>query len=198
ALPPLRRLLEGAPSRPEVAAVVLSGAERSAPVTTGGGFRYVLTEDEALASFERAKAFFQSYRDNAALVEINRLLGSNASQGVKDKARTLKGFVGAPDFRTVRDAPTMAELGRDPLLYYGCSVIWRGMAANVRPEGKALAFDFLVGYDRMKRLEGIIPARITGAEVPVDRPLEILALIRSAEGPARLDAVAIHELMAER
>ncbi len=198
AVPAARRLLAGPPMRPGVAAVVLSSSERSAPVTTGGGFRFVLTEDQALSGFEKAKAYFQAYRDNAALVEINRLLGSNASQAVKDKARTLKAFVGAPDFRTVRDAPSFAELGKDPMLYDGCSVSWKGMAANVRAEGRSLAFDFLVGYDRMKQLEGIIPARMAGAEVPVDRPLEILALIRSADGSPRLDAVAIHELLQER
>ncbi len=68
----------------------------------------------------------------------------------------------------------------DPALFEGCHVSWKGMATNVRPDAKTgrTAFDFLVGYQDKKRLDGLVPARISGAEVPMDRPLEILAAIR--------------------
>jgi tetratricopeptide (TPR) repeat protein len=194
-------IVAGGPKRPEVAAVSLNESEKAAPVSAGGTFKYALTESQALDAFERAKSFFQEYRDNAALVEINRLMGSNASRAVKQKAQSLKAFVGAPDFRTIRDAPSFADLAGDPGLYDGCSVAWKGMAANVRPkdagspDAAALAFDFLVGYQDKKKLEGIIPASIGQGPVPVDRPLEMLAIIRSADGVPRLDCVAIHELL---
>jgi len=181
--------------RPEVAAVNLSGAETASPVMTGGSFRYVLTEKEALDAFDRAKAYFQSYRDNAALVEINRLLNSNASEGVKAKAKSLRAFVGKPDFRTVKDVPSFADVKRECWLYDGCSVDWRGMAANLRKDGTATGFDFLVGYQDKKRLEGIAQARIDGAEVPVDRALELLAVIRTAGEDFSLDCSAIHEML---
>jgi tetratricopeptide (TPR) repeat protein len=183
-------------ARPEVAAISLSRAERDAPVVSGGSFRYVLTEKQALASFERAKDYFQAYRDNSALIEINRLLGSNASAGIKDKARSLRAFVGKPDFRTIKDVPAYSEVQADPGLYDGCSVSWKGMAANVRADSGGLAFDFLVGYQGKKRLDGIAPSRIEGAEVPVDRALEILATIRAGGGAFSLDCEAIHELIA--
>ncbi|HTX73699.1 MAG TPA: tetratricopeptide repeat protein [Rectinemataceae bacterium] len=182
-------------ARPQVAAVVLNAADRSHPVTSGGSFRYVLTEEETLATFERAKAYFQQYRDNAALIEINRLLGSNANEGIKEKAGTLKSFVGQPDFRTVRDSPSFQMVAADPYLYDGCSVLWRGMAANVRTQGDHTAFDFLVGYDEKKQLEGIVPAVVVGVPVFVDRALEILATLRSGTGTVQLDVVAIHELL---
>jgi len=191
-----RGLLRGGERRPEVAAIALSEREREAPVTTGGSFRYVLTEDQALAVFERAKAFFQEYRDNAALVEINRLTQSNASAALKQKAQSLKSFVGAPDFRTVRDAPSFADLAREAALYDGCSVVWKGMAANVREGAQGIDFDFLVGYQEKKRLEGIIPASIGQGPVPLDRSLELLAVIRSEGGAPRLECAAIHELLA--
>jgi tetratricopeptide (TPR) repeat protein len=190
----LATMVERRSLRPEVAAIMLDSAERAAPVGSGGSFRYVLTEKEAIAAFERAKAFFQEYRDNAAIVEINRLLGSNASPAVKDKSKALKGFVGAPDFRTVRDAPTVAEVIRDPALYDGCAVIWRGMAANVQQKGNSVSFDFLVGYHEKKRLEGILPSRIKDAMVPLDRALEILAVVRAVGNGTELDCIAIHEL----
>jgi hypothetical protein len=200
----VERLSHARVARPEVQAVLLSGAETSSPVVTGGSYRYVLTEKQALESFERAKDRFQEYRDNAALVEINRLQNSNANEGIKSKARSLKAFVGKPDFRTVKDAPSLAEVGREPWLYDGCSVIWKGMATNVRREtrsGKAasghdsVAFDFLVGYQDKKKLEGIARAVIDDAEVPVDRALELLAVIRAEGEGYMMDCQAVHELL---
>jgi tetratricopeptide (TPR) repeat protein len=182
-------------ARPEVAAVSLSRAEAASPVVTGGSFRYVLTEKEALGAFEKAKDRFQQYRDNAALVEINRLLNSNASEGLKAKAKALGAFVGKPDFRTVQDAPSFATARQEPWLYEGCSVVWKGMAANLRSESGATSFDFLVGYQDKKKLEGIVPASIVGTEVPVDRALEILALLKSDGGSLSMDCAAVHELM---
>jgi len=180
--------------RPEVAAVTLSRTERESPVETGGSFRFVLTERQALDAFERAKDYFQAYRDNAAVIEINRLLGSNASAALKEKAASLRAFIGRPDFRTIKDAPSFAETMRDPGSFNACTVAWKGMAANVRSDSGVVSFDFLVGYQDKKRLEGLVPARISGAEVPMDRPLEILATIRSANGLLTLDCAAIHEL----
>jgi tetratricopeptide (TPR) repeat protein len=190
-------LLRPRVTRPEVAAVALSRAETDMPVVTGGTFRCILTEKEALAAFERAKDRFQSYRDNAALVEINRLLNSNASEGLKAKAKSLRAFVGKSDFRTIKDAPTFAEVQRESWLYDGCSVVWKGMATNLRPGTGpgATAFDFLVGYQDKKKLEGIVPASITGADVPVDRALELLAVLRVEESTFSMDCAAIHELL---
>jgi tetratricopeptide (TPR) repeat protein len=191
-------------TRPDVQAISLTGAESSSPVVTGGSYRYVLTEKQALESFERAKDRFQEYRDNAALIEINRLQNSNANEGIKAKAKSLRAFVGKPDFRTVKDAPSFAEVGREPWLFDGCSVIWKGMATNVRREqrsGKAasgrdsIAFDFLVGYQDKKKLEGIARAVIDDAEVPVDRALELLAVIRAEGEGYTMDCQAVHELL---
>jgi len=190
----VKNIAESRKPRPEVAAVSLSSAERGSPVATGGEFRYALTEAQVLASFEKAKDFFQSYRDNAALVEINRILGSNASASIKAKASSLKGFVGKPDFRTLKDAPSYADVARDPALYDGCAVAWKGMAANVEARDGASSFDFLVGYHDKNRLEGIAKARIADVAVPVDRPLELLASLSTSKGTICLEVVAIHEL----
>lgn len=181
-------------TRPEVAAVILEKADQASPVQSGGSFRYILTEQQALDCFDRAKGYFQAYRDNAALVEINRLLGSNASSGVKEKARSLRAFVGKPDFRTIKDAPTYAQAQSDPALYDGCSVVWKGMAANVRQDGQSVLFDFLVGYQDKKILEGLVSASIGDLDVPMDRGLEILATIKAQDSRLSLVCAAIHEL----
>ena len=70
------------------------------------------------------------------------------------------------------------------------------MAANVQGTIRAsVTFDFLVGYQDKNRLEGIVPGRISGAEVPVDRPLELLARLSFADKALSLDGIAIHELV---
>ena len=95
----------------------------------------MLTEKQAVGTFERAKGYFQEYRDNAAMVEINRLLASNASAGLKKKANSLRAFVDSrfPDGQG--SAQPMARYQPDPALYDGCYVAWKGMAANVAKSG---------------------------------------------------------------
>lgn len=181
--------------RPEVAAVSLAKSDRETPVVTFGSFRYVLTDKETLASFDKAKEFFQQYRDNAALIEINRLLNSNASPGIKAKAKALSAFVGKPDFRTAKDIPSFSEVVSAPWLYDGCTVVWKGMAANVRSEGQTVLFDFLVGYQDKKILEGLAHASIAGSEVPMDRGLEALAVLHANGSDISLECQAIHQLL---
>ncbi|MDP3176285.1 MAG: hypothetical protein Q8M76_00190, partial [Spirochaetaceae bacterium] len=91
-------------------------------------------------------------------------------------------------------APTFSALAADPSLYEGCAVVWKGMAANVAEERGKTEFDFLVGYEEKKRLEGIARASAEGIPIPVDRPLEILAVARATPDGARLEVVAVHEL----
>lgn len=54
---------------------------------------------EIVKAFESAKKYFLDNRDNDARIEINRLLNSNASESVKEKARLLSGYLREPDFR---------------------------------------------------------------------------------------------------
>jgi tetratricopeptide (TPR) repeat protein len=192
-------LRESRSARPEVAAVSLSADERRSAVETGGSYRYILTEREALASFEKAKAYFEAYRDNAAVVELNRLLSSNASAAVKEKAKTLKSFVGTPDFRSVRDVPDYASVSRDPTLYEGCAILWRGTAANIDEAGGFTTFHFLVGYVDGKRLEGIVPVSISGekTQIPAGSPFELLGRVRVDGGSLSIDAIAVHTLRSD-
>ncbi len=181
--------------RPEIAAIVLSAGERQAPVETGGSYRFVLTEKEALASFEKAKELFQVYRDNAALVILNRLILANVSPSMKEKAKTLKAFVTPPDFRNLKDIPSYSEVMRDPELYEGCAVLWQGSAANIQAGPSGLDFHFLVGYVDGKRLEGILPVQLSGPAnlVPTQGAFELLAKVRTLPSLA-LEGVAIHSL----
>lgn len=191
-----RKLAEAArPSRPGVSAIELDPSTRADPVTTGGAFRYVLTEREALEAFDRAKRLFAEYRDDSGLVELNRLSLSNASEALKAKAAELRSWARKPSFQTLRDRFSYADVARDGALYEGVGVAWAGMAANVAQGPSGTAFDLLVGYDRKRRLEGIVRVELPfEAEVPVDRALEVLALVRNADGAFTLEGLALHEL----
>lgn len=184
-------------SRAGIADSELAPGERSDPVALGGSFRYVLTERQVVAAFEAAQDHFRAYRDEAARVEINRILESNASEAVKSKAKLLASFSAVPGFDTLKDRFSYAEVAADPVLYRGCHVAWRGMAANVRLLDGSTSFDLLVGYDSKNSLQGIVPVAFSFAvDVDPERPLEVLARVEPAEGskhPVRLAGLAVHQ-----
>jgi len=181
---------------------VLSEQERKDPVETGGSYRYILTKDQATGLYDRALSFFTSYRDEAAKVNLNRLLESNASQGLKNSANILLNKIAedVPGFDNFKrsDNFSYADVKEEPVVYRDVYVIWNGMATNVEVTDDFTRFDFLVGYDTRKTLEGIVPV-IFDRPVAVnsERPLEVLGKITLAgEGAAlniRLSGEAIHQ-----
>lgn len=191
-----RKAAEARSPRPEIAAIALSDTDRETPTETGGVYSYVLTEKEAIAGFEKAKSLFEAYRDNAAIVIVNRLLLSNVSPSIKEKARTLKSYTNPPDFRTIKDPPPYAEVSKDPALYDGCSILWKGAAANIESKDGSTEFHFLVGYVDGKRLDGIVPVTMSAADglVSGNLPLELLGRVHGADGTLRIEGVAIHPL----
>ena len=192
----VRKAAEARSPRPEIAAIALSDTEREAPTETGGVYSYVLTEKEAIADFGKAKSLFEAYRDNAALVIANRLLLSNVSPSIKEKARTLKSYTSPPDFRTIRDAPSYAEVSKDPALYDGCSILWKGAAANIESREGSTDFHFLVGYVDGQRLDGIVPVTMAAKDglVSGNLPFELLGRVHGADGSLRIEGVAVHPL----
>ena len=185
-------------SRQGIAAFSLSREERLAPLQTGGSYRYLLTRVQALDTYEKALSQFTAYRDEAARVNLNRILESNAAEGLKNRARIIISYMEIPGFDTFKRADNVPydEAAKDPLLYNEVYVIWRGMAANVVTSDAGTAFDFMVGYDTRTTLEGIVPVVFNRA-IPLnpERPLEVLGRIIPAgpEGPIQLEGVAIHQ-----
>ncbi len=157
---------------------------------------YTLTERQVLRGFEQAKRDLLSSRDNLAAVEINRILLSNASLPVKERVRILKGFVEKPSFTTFRDGFSYRDVAKDPPLYDGASVLWKGLVANLSVGKDAIRFDFLVGYDQKKELEGIVPVSLSfAAELQNGMPLEVLARVSSEDGRLALDGISLHKLV---
>jgi hypothetical protein len=83
-----------------------------------------------------------------------------------------------PGFDTLTDRFSYGEVIGEPVLYRGCYVIWRGMAGNLNIGQNHTSFDFLVGYDTRRTVEGIVRVDYGFAiQVNPERPVEILGRI---------------------
>jgi len=177
---------------------VLSRQERSDSVETGGSYMYILTRDQAAGLYDKALSLFTEYRDEEAKINLNRILESNASEGIKSKSRLLMSYTEVPGFDTFkRNAnPSFSEVKNEPILYRDVHVIWRGMATNVEVTDEHTRFDFLVGYDTRTTLEGIVQVTFNNpVSINSERPLEVLGKIKIASlySDIALEGVAIHQ-----
>jgi len=177
---------------------ILSSQERSAPIEAGGLYMYILTRDQAVNLYDTALSLFTSYRDEAAKKNINKILESNASEALKNKARLLLSYTDVPGFDTFKkqDNPSFSEVKNEPALYRDVYVIWKGMATNVEVTDEGTRFDFLVGYDTRTTLEGIIPVVFNKpVAINSERPLEVLGKLAflSSYSDIRLEGVSIHQ-----
>ena len=165
------------------AEISLTQEERDAPFESGGSYRFVLTRNQVLDDYNEARKLFVSYRDEAARVKLNRILESNAPEPVKNRARLLVSYMEVPGFNTLKDKFSYSDVVKDPFLYRNCHVIWRGMASNIVVQQNKTSFDFLVGYDTRRTMEGIVHVEYDFA-IPVnpERPVEILGRVIPVSG----------------
>jgi hypothetical protein len=170
-------------------------------VDFSGEYRYVLTEDEIKETFSRVKKNFADFNDNLAQREINRLLGSNASNAVKDQARIIGSYITAPDFTTVKNPFEYQLVAADPYLYNDTYVVWSGKLTNLAVSDENIVFDLLVGYESNQVLLGVVNVVLQfAALLTVGDAVEVLGQVKLTEdNDFYLKAVSIHKLQpAER
>ena len=114
--------------------------------TSGSVYRYILSDAELQVAHDNALQYIQDYRDNAALVEINRILHSNASEALRRDATEFTAYLEEPTFDTLTDNYGYKQVSADPLLYLGCWVAWEGSVSNAVLDDGAFRCDLLVGY----------------------------------------------------
>lgn len=148
---------------------------------SGTVVQYILSNEKINKSYENAMQYFQDKRDNACLVEINRLINSNASFAIKQKASVLMTYLAEPTFDSLLDNYTYSQVTEEPSLYLDVWVVWSGRISNAEELANgAWRCDLLVGYEDMKNLEGIVPLTFDPAPVPSidgERPVQILAKV---------------------
>ncbi|MDR1567053.1 MAG: tetratricopeptide repeat protein [Treponema sp.] len=178
----------GGARRPGMTELALAREDQDAPMQIDGSYRYVLTRNQVLDNYNEARRLFASYRDEAARVSLNRLLESNAPEAVKNKARLLLSYMEPPGFDTLKDRFSYAEVMQEPGLYRDCHIIWRGIASNIEVQQLHTSFDFLVGYDTRRTVEGIVRVDFDFA-IPVNPewPVEILGRVVSVSGERGLE-----------
>ena len=176
----------------------LSDQDRRESVQVEGSYKYILTRDQAINYYDKALSLFTSYRDEEAKKSLNRILESNAPEGIKKHARTMFESMAVPGFDNFKraDNPSFSDVKNESAIYRNVYVIWKGMATNVAVTDEGTTFDFLVGYDTRKTLEGIIPVVFSiPVSINMERPLEVLGKITigSTYSDIRLEGVAIHQ-----
>jgi tetratricopeptide (TPR) repeat protein len=195
---------QDASERIRLPGIALEQEERETPVQIGGSYRYILTRNQVLEIYENARKLFTEYRDEAAKLSLNRLIESNASDPVKNKARLLISYMDVPGFDTFKtiykkdDNFSYRTIKQDPVLYRDCYVIWQGMATNMDLQNDSTSFDFLINYDTRRTLEGIVKVQFDfAASIDMERPIQVLGKVIPISVPGgediRLEGIAINQ-----
>ncbi len=160
---------------------------------------FYLSDKEINKAYEAASRYALDHRDNAALVEINRIKSSNASSVVKAKAETLKStlFPELVGFDNLKDNYSYEQVEKDPVLYSGCYVIWDGRIANPKVmDNGFLTFTLLVGYVNKRDLIGYVPVEFDKEPertLEPEKPVRILGIVTYTDGKLVLKERSLHQ-----
>lgn len=151
--------------------------------------------------FRQLGDYFRAGRDNMVRREVNRILLSNASFPVREKAKQLLPYLKTPTFAEFSDNFVYSEVTAEPALYSGCHVIWKGAVSNLTVGETSIQFDLLVGYETSRVMEGIVPVAVPfSVRIDPEKPIEVLGKViptRNITYPAALEAVSIHQFVQE-
>jgi len=164
-------------------------------VVTTGEFALNLTPEEVKLAWAQAQKAFQDYQDSQARFEINRLLLSNASASVKERARALVPFLHKPDFSRPDDSSDYQDVRRQPFLYEGCTVRWRGVIANLASGEHSITFDLLLGYQDGQVVEGVVPVELAfAALLKNSQVVEVLGRVALRDGSWYVEGASLRDI----
>lgn len=182
------------PKRKNISELILIASEKQSAVDDSGTCTLTLSQNEIIKTYDRAQKYFQKYRDNMAQYEVNRILLSNASKSIKQKAQLLSEYFEAPDFTNITDVFDYATVMENPTLYESCYVLWKGSANNVVTGVYNTIFDLLVGYENKTKLEGVVSVSCGFVvEIDTEKPIEVLGKIKISEGKVLLSGISIYQ-----
>jgi tetratricopeptide (TPR) repeat protein len=158
-------------------------------------YAFVLSSKEINKRYNKALQYFQAHRDNAAQIEVNVILNSDASVAVKKKARLLMGYFDIPDFDTITDVPSFTEVAEKPAVYLDCWVNWGGKLSNaVTYEDGSYTCDLLVGDETLTKYEGTVRVHFDSVQqVDTSRAVKVLGKIVLEDGMVSLAGRAVYQ-----
>ncbi len=187
-------LVQGSPPPKELRAGPGPEPLPAETLQAGSGFALTLTAEEVRSGWDRAQKAFQAYQDSRARYEINRLLLSNASSLIKERARGLIPFLHEPDFARPEDSSSYQEVRISPALYEGCTVRWTGVLTNLVSGEKKITFDLLLGYQDGQVVEGIVPVELGfAALLKNSQVVEVLGRVLLRDGSWLIQGTSLRE-----
>ena len=158
-------------------------------------YAFVMTNKEINRRYNDALKYFQAHRDNAAQIEVNMILNSDASVAVKKNARLLMGYFEIPDFDSIKDVPSLTDVAANPAVYLDCWVNWGGKISNaVTYDDGSYSCDLLVGDESLARYEGTVRVKFEAAPaVDGSRPVKILGKLVLEDGAVCLRGRAVYQ-----
>lgn len=162
---------------------------------SGQTFKYILTNKEIKDSYDNILKYFQLHRDNAAQVEINRILNSNAAISIKSKVQIIMSYLDVPTFDSITDVPKYSDIQDDPSLYIDCYVVWSGKISDVVvTENGSYSCRLLVGYESGEVLNGIVNVRFErDPGIVPDQAVKILGKICTEDKKVYLLGKAVYQ-----
>lgn len=171
------------PSQPraDLSAFALSVDQRNNALQedlSGEAYHYIWNIRQVNEIYDAACSLFLQHRDNAAQIEFNRILHSNASTAIKQNARMLMDYLQEPTFDSFTDNIPYLQVITEPHLYVDCWVVWKGRITNAQSSEEGFSCDLLVGYENLQRVEGIVPLVFEHAmDIDATLPLQVLGRI---------------------
>ncbi|OQX29199.1 MAG: hypothetical protein B0D92_05000 [Spirochaeta sp. LUC14_002_19_P3] len=151
-----------------------------------------MSEEEINRIIKKARHHFDNYEDNSARHELNKILSSNIAESTREEVNGLAKLLAESEFNSLETAYTYKDVASNPKLYEDCWIKWSGVPVNVEFRDDSIAFDFLVGYEDGRVLEGSVPVTVPFLAVMEPLTLELLAKVEVNGSSFRLVAKTLH------
>lgn len=168
-------------------------------------FSVKLEKNQVASVFDSAKKCFGEGRDNAAQVELNRILNSNAVPSIKQKAVEMASLLKEPSFSSLKDNYSYLEVKENPLIYQNCYVIWDGTAVNEYRKsagswGCMLLVNYIPSEEKRSSIGTVKVVFEKAPQPPVDmeKPVRFLAKIKIENGELYLLGCGIYQQLKGR
>lgn len=115
---------------------------------------YYYNSETLQEDFRTSKQLIKNGRFNEALKKINKIIHSNANMSVRERASFLKRFISAVEDREWEEIP-FGDIMKNPHLYGGYALKWKGKTANLKKRQNAVVFHLLVDYRATDQFAGM-------------------------------------------